>query len=71
MGKGIKMTGWNLPPGCNVSDIPGNRKIDFLWEREVEKYCENCEEEKCNHDIEICQCAEEFEKYFERMLGLI
>jgi hypothetical protein len=18
------MTGWNLPPGCNVSDLPGN-----------------------------------------------
>lgn len=22
------MTGWNLPPGCNVSDIPGNRPGD-------------------------------------------
>jgi hypothetical protein len=20
----MKMTGWNLPPGCNVSDLPGN-----------------------------------------------
>jgi hypothetical protein len=22
------MTGFNLPPGCNVSDIPGNRPED-------------------------------------------
>ena len=22
------MTGWNLPPGCNVSDLPGNSKAD-------------------------------------------
>ena len=26
------MTGWNLPPGCNVSDIPGNRPEDEAWE---------------------------------------
>jgi hypothetical protein len=30
------MTGWNLPPGCNVSDIPGNRPEDeaaeALWD---------------------------------------
>jgi len=24
------MTGWNLPPGVNVSDIPGNRPEDEL-----------------------------------------
>ena len=22
------MTGWNMPPGCNVSDIPGNTRED-------------------------------------------
>ena len=22
------MTGWNMPPGCNVRDIPGNRPED-------------------------------------------
>ena len=22
------MTGWNLPPGCNVSDLPGNTRED-------------------------------------------
>jgi hypothetical protein len=30
------MTGFNLPPGCNVSDIPGNRPEDLadeeFWE---------------------------------------
>jgi hypothetical protein len=27
------MTGWNLPPGCNVSDLPGNRPEDLDEER--------------------------------------
>jgi len=22
------MTGWNLPPGCSVQDLPGNSKAD-------------------------------------------
>ena len=26
------MTGFNLPPGCNVSDIPGNRPEDLADE---------------------------------------
>jgi len=26
------MTGWNLPPGCNVSDLPGNDLKAQLWE---------------------------------------
>ena len=24
--------GWDLPPGCKVSDIPGNRPEDEAWE---------------------------------------
>lgn len=32
------MTGFNLPPGCNVSDIPGNRPEDAEWERIEEKF---------------------------------
>ena len=24
-------TGWNLPPGCNVSDLPGERPEDVAW----------------------------------------
>lgn len=31
------MTGWNLPPGCNVSDIPGNRPDDEWAEELAEK----------------------------------
>jgi hypothetical protein len=27
------MTGFNLPPGCSVSDIPGNRPEDIEYER--------------------------------------
>jgi hypothetical protein len=44
------MTGWNLPPGVNVSDIPGNRPEDemeeIFWEaldedlRKLGKYSE-------------------------------
>lgn len=26
------MTGWNLPPGCNVSDLPGCGPDDEAWE---------------------------------------
>ena len=26
------MTGFNLPPGCSVSDIPGNRPEDEAYE---------------------------------------
>ncbi len=25
--------GWDLPPGCRVSDIPGNRPEDEAWEK--------------------------------------
>lgn len=27
------MGGYNLPPGCSVSDIPGNRPEDEAWEK--------------------------------------
>lgn len=30
------MTGWNLPPGCNVSDLPGNRPEDLDAEAAME-----------------------------------
>jgi hypothetical protein len=26
------VSGYNLPPGCSVSDIPGNRPEDQAWE---------------------------------------
>ena len=43
------MTGWNLPPGVNECDIPGNRPIDVLWENEAEKFCDRCEIVVCTH----------------------
>jgi hypothetical protein len=27
------MSGWNLPPGCSLSDIPGNRPEDIAHEK--------------------------------------
>lgn len=30
--------GWDLPPGCRVSDIPGNRPEDEAWERMYETF---------------------------------
>lgn len=39
------MTGFNLPPGCNVSDIPGNRPEDdaneMFWNALSEKFTES------------------------------
>lgn len=36
------MTGWNLPPGVNVNDIPGNRPEDeayeVFWEKLDEEF---------------------------------
>jgi len=65
------MTGYNLPPGVNECDIPGNRHIDVLWEKEAEKFCENCEDVGgCDKDIGLCQHARKFEKHFESILNL-
>jgi hypothetical protein len=36
------MTGWNLPPGCNVSDLPGNRPEDLLAEAVAEGFRYTC-----------------------------
>jgi hypothetical protein len=34
------MSGFNLPPGCNVSDIPGNEPHDHFAEKFEEDLCE-------------------------------
>lgn len=63
------MTGWNLPPGVNISDIPGNRPEDEIWEKEVDKFCSNClQNAECNGSIEDCERSKEFSKYFEVLL---
>lgn len=37
------MTGYNLPPGCNESDIPGNRPEDLFIERYIEDRLDSAE----------------------------
>lgn len=32
------MTGWNMPPGVNPSDIPGNRPEDAYWEKVLDDF---------------------------------
>lgn len=38
------MMGWNLPPGCEVSDLPGNRPEDedwdHYWDEEIDRIIE-------------------------------
>lgn len=34
------MTGFNLPPGCNVSDLPGNSREDDAAEALYNKICD-------------------------------
>jgi hypothetical protein len=64
------MTGWNLPPGVNVSDIPGNRPEDEIWEKESNKFCVDCPNNKiCNKSITECERSEEFEKFFEQIMN--
>jgi hypothetical protein len=45
------MTGWNLPPGVNESDIPGNRPEDWLMEAIAEGWRPRCE--KCGGFLAI------------------
>lgn len=53
------MTGWNLPPGCNVSDIPGNSESDVLFEHVMEETCEKCglSEQDCPYVMEEGICS--------------
>lgn len=30
--------GWNLPPGCNESDLPGNSPEDEEWDYFIETF---------------------------------
>lgn len=55
------MTGFNLPPGCKVSDLPGNRPEDEAFEKALqeaeEELCVNCDElkEECNLDCKYLE----------------
>jgi hypothetical protein len=37
------MSGWNLPPGCSLSDIPGNRPEDIAFDHLMEKIYDDIE----------------------------
>jgi len=45
-------SGWNLPPGCFESDLPGNRPEDILFEHVCDETCDSC---KC---VEVCKHIE-------------
>lgn len=63
------MTGWNMPPGVNARDIPGNRSEDEIWEKEAEKFCSNCpQNERCRYTVGDCERSKEFERHFEALL---
>jgi len=42
------MTGFNLPPGCNVSDIPGNRPEDVEFEAIMQEFYATLTEDEWN-----------------------
>jgi len=47
------MTGYNLPPGCSVGDIPGWRDEDVLWDNLIDR--DVCP--KCDH-LDFCKYAD-------------
>jgi hypothetical protein len=53
------MTGWNLPPGCEVSDIPGNRPDDILSEKIYDHMSPADMEELCAEKNALCEHAVE------------
>lgn len=54
------MTGWNLPPGCNIWDIPGNRPQDVAWERMWETLTEE-DFHKLHEEDPECVCGNNWE----------
>ncbi len=57
------MTGFNLPPGCNESDIPGNRPEDLFIERYIEDRLDSTEAK------EEFMATTEFEEAFSEWLA--
>lgn len=60
------MTGWNLPPGCEVSDLPGNQPDQCdacgleTWPDDL-KECPKCEQLFCEdcYDEHVETCGED------------
>ena len=47
----------NLPPGCNVSDIPGNRPEDEKWENIIDTFWSKDRTPKKNRILRIASTA--------------
>jgi len=47
--------GWDLPPGCSISDIPGNRPEDEKWEAMIEGFYNGLSKE----ELEIAETCDE------------
>jgi hypothetical protein len=47
------MTGWNMPPGCNVSDIPGNTEADQAFEAAFDAICEQLEIQQLVNPLKV------------------
>lgn len=65
------MSGWNLPPGCNDSDIPGNSPRDEAWDEATEQIESEWAEHCSDHESE-CDCVlvvrEDEDREFQRCL---
>lgn len=52
------MAGFNLPPGCNVTDLPGNRPeeqaAEAFWDLAYEQFPESMPDEDKNKVINWC-----------------
>lgn len=58
---GRSIFGWDLPPGCRLSDIPGNRPEDEAWEKIYDNFWDKERLTKTHIGIIIT------EKEYERM----
>jgi hypothetical protein len=57
------MSGWNLPPGCNDYDLPGNRPEDEAWEYWLETYGEDLDTEGMTEQEAEDHLNREFQKW--------
>jgi hypothetical protein len=53
--RGIFESGFNLPPGCRVSDIPGNRPEDEEWENIYNKFWDKDRLTKTHIGVRVSQ----------------
>lgn len=60
-------SGWNMPPGCFESDIPGNRPDDMLMDQIIEERCDECRcVSVCKYERlgDYCDCPR-IKRYFD------